>query len=52
MIKYLDIKVKEPTLESLCRGRKEYEPPRFMTVNTAIEQLIEVEEKRQQGSSD
>lgn len=42
----LDIRVKEPTLESLCRGRKEYEPPRFMTINTAIEQLIEVEHNR------
>ncbi|OMO51726.1 Tetrapyrrole methylase [Corchorus olitorius] len=41
----LDIRVKEPTLESLCRGRKQYEPPRFMTINTAIEQLLEVEQK-------
>ncbi|KMT07839.1 hypothetical protein BVRB_6g146510 isoform A [Beta vulgaris subsp. vulgaris] len=42
----LDIKVKEPTLESLCRGKKVYEPPRFMSVGTAIEQLLEVEQKR------
>ncbi|WMV27724.1 hypothetical protein MTR67_021109 [Solanum verrucosum] len=42
----LDIRVKEPTIESLCRGKKQYEPPRFMTVNTAIEQLLEVEEAR------
>jgi hypothetical protein len=28
-----------------CRGgKKVYEPPRFMTVNTAISQLLEVEE--------
>uniref|UniRef100_A0A453KH23 diphthine methyl ester synthase n=1 Tax=Aegilops tauschii subsp. strangulata TaxID=200361 RepID=A0A453KH23_AEGTS len=40
----LDIRVKEPTLESLCRGKKVYEPARFMTVNTAISQLLEVEE--------
>ncbi|KAL8466775.1 hypothetical protein ACS0TY_035723 [Phlomoides rotata] len=40
----LDIKVKEPSLESLCRGKKVYEPPRFMTINTAIEQLLEVEQ--------
>ncbi|KAK3147225.1 hypothetical protein QOZ80_3BG0279690 [Eleusine coracana subsp. coracana] len=41
----LDIRVKEPTFESLCRGgKKVYEPPRFMTVNTAISQLLEVEE--------
>ncbi|TXG52081.1 hypothetical protein EZV62_021250 [Acer yangbiense] len=38
----LDIRVKEPSFESLCRGRKQYEPPRFMTINTAIEQLLEV----------
>ncbi|KAK9757024.1 hypothetical protein RND81_01G135700 [Saponaria officinalis] len=41
----LDIKVKEPSLESLCRGKKEYEPPRFMSIKTAIEQLLEVEQK-------
>ncbi|KAI0513897.1 hypothetical protein KFK09_009929 [Dendrobium nobile] len=40
----LDIRVKEPSIESLCRGRKCFEPPRFMTINTAIEQLLEVEE--------
>lgn len=40
----LDIKVKEPTWESLCRGKKLYEPPRFMTINTAIEQLLEIEQ--------
>ncbi|KAH9693318.1 putative diphthine methyl ester synthase [Citrus sinensis] len=39
----LDIRVKEPSLESLCRGKKLYEPPRYMTVNIAIEQLLEVE---------
>ncbi|CAO2839125.1 unnamed protein product [Amaranthus hypochondriacus] len=41
----LDIKVKEPSLESLCRGKKVYEPPRFMSIGTAIEQLLEVEQK-------
>lgn len=42
----LDIRVKEPSLESLCRGKKQYEPPRYMTINTAIEQLLEVEQNR------
>lgn len=42
----LDIKTKEPTLESLARGKPVYEPPRFMTIHTAIEQLLEIEEKR------
>lgn len=46
----LDIKVKEPNLEALCRGKKIYEPPRYMTVNTALEQLLEIEASRKQGA--
>lgn len=46
----LDIKVKEPSLESLARGRKVYEPARYMTVHTAIEQLLEIEANRQLGA--
>ncbi|KAF2070293.1 hypothetical protein CYY_008385 [Polysphondylium violaceum] len=42
----LDIKVKEQTIENMLRGRKIYEPPRFMTVNQCIEQLLEIEEIR------
>ncbi|KAK9108733.1 hypothetical protein Sjap_016793 [Stephania japonica] len=42
----LDIRVKEPSLESLCRGKKIYEPPRYMTIRTAIEQLLDVEQMR------
>lgn len=42
----LDIKVKEPTLESLARGKKVYEPPRFMSIQTAVRQLLEVEASR------
>ncbi|RKP37034.1 diphthine synthase [Dimargaris cristalligena] len=42
----LDIKVKEQTMENLARGRKIYEPPRYMTINQCIEQLLEVEAKR------
>jgi len=42
----LDIYAKEPISESLIRGNKVYEPPRFMTVNTAISQLLEVLEMR------
>ncbi|KAL7161255.1 hypothetical protein ACSBR2_041827 [Camellia fascicularis] len=44
-VKVEDIRVKEPSLESLCRGRKQYEPPRYMTIKTAIEQLLEVKQK-------
>lgn len=44
----LDIKVKEPDFEAMCRGRTVFLPPRFMTVNQAIEQLLEIEAKRQE----
>ena len=44
----LDIKVKEPSLENLARGRKIYEPPRFMTVAECATQMLETEETRQE----
>lgn len=37
----LDIKVKEPTLESLARGKPVYMPPRYMSTKVAAQQLIE-----------
>ncbi|KAI0827701.1 Diphthine synthase [Trametes gibbosa] len=46
----LDIKVKEQSEENLARGRKIYEPPRYMSIPTAVEQLVEVEEKRKSGT--
>jgi diphthine synthase len=46
----LDIKVKEQSIENMARGRLIYEPPRFMTVNQCIEQLLEVEENRCEGA--
>ncbi|GAA5801245.1 diphthine synthase [Helicostylum pulchrum] len=45
----LDIKVKEQSIENMTRGRLIYEPPRYMTVNEAVEQLLEIEEKRDEG---
>ncbi|CAN8064627.1 unnamed protein product [Agarophyton chilense] len=39
----LDIKVKEPSLESLARGKKVFEPPRYMTINQAVEQLLDID---------
>lgn len=42
----LDIKVKEQSLENMARGRLIYEPPRFMTVNCCLEQMLEIEENR------
>lgn len=44
----LDIKVKEQSEENLKKGRRVFEPPRFMTVNTAVEQLLEAELQYQQ----
>ncbi|TFK26287.1 diphthine synthase isoform b [Coprinopsis marcescibilis] len=44
----LDIKVKEQSEENLARGRKIYEPPRYMSIPTAISQMIETESTRQE----
>lgn len=48
----LDIKVKEQSMENLMRGRKIYEPPRYMTVKQAAEQLLEiVQNRREKGEA-
>ena len=41
----LDIKVKEQSEENMARGRKIYEPPRFMTCQVACQQLLEIVNK-------
>mmetsp|Transcript_29788 Transcript_29788/g.41141 ORF Transcript_29788/g.41141 Transcript_29788/m.41141 type:complete len:285 (+) Transcript_29788:121-975(+) len=46
----LDIRVKEPDMEAMCRGKKGvYEPPRYMTVNQCIDQLLEIEANKKEG---
>jgi len=45
----LDIKVKEPDLKAMARGKIVYEPPRFMTVAQCASQMLEVEDERKQG---
>ena len=45
----LDIKVKEQSLENLARGRKIFEPPRYMTVATCASQMLEIEAERAEG---
>ena len=45
----LDIKVKEPDYNAMSAGKLKFLPPRFMTVNVAIEQLFEIEALRQEG---
>ncbi|RKF54305.1 Diphthine methyl ester synthase [Erysiphe neolycopersici] len=39
----LDIKVKEASPENLARGRRVYEPPRYMTVSQCAQQMIDTE---------
>lgn len=41
----LDIKLREVSDENLLKGKRIFEPARFMTVNVAIEQLLEAEDK-------
>ena len=41
--------MKEQSLENLARGRKIFEPPRYMSIGTACEQLLEIEEGLGQG---
>ena len=45
----LDIKVKEQSLENLARGRKIFEPPRFMTVAQCASQMLEIEKTQGEG---
>ncbi|KAJ5291957.1 Diphthine methyl ester synthase [Penicillium angulare] len=45
----LDIKVKEQSMENLARGRRIFEPPRYMTVAQCAQQMLEVEEDRKEG---
>ncbi|KAJ7188835.1 diphthine synthase isoform b [Mycena filopes] len=48
----LDIKVKEQSDENLARGRKIYEPPRYMSIPLAVKQLVEIESIRKDGILD
>ena len=45
----LDIKVKEQSLENLARGRKIFEPPRYMTAAQCAHQMLETEAERSEG---
>lgn len=42
----LDIKVKEPTLESLMKKKLEYMAPKFMSVSEAANQLLQIIESK------
>lgn len=41
--------MKEADHEEMLKGRIRYLPPRFMSVHTAIKQMLEVEQKRGEG---
>jgi diphthine synthase len=45
----LDIQMAERTIEALIKDQPVYEPPRFMLLNEALQQLLEVEETRKEG---
>ena len=44
----LPCQVNEPDYNSMSTGKLKYLPPRFMTVNTAVEQLLEAEEGKKE----
>ncbi|KAL8859628.1 MAG: hypothetical protein Q9178_004027 [Gyalolechia marmorata] len=46
----LDIKVKEQSIENLARGRKIFEPPRYMTAAQCAAQMLEIERDRGEGA--
>ncbi|TIA75123.1 hypothetical protein E3P92_00863 [Wallemia ichthyophaga] len=48
----LDIKVKEQSVENLARGRKIFEPPRYMSVSRAVEQLLTLLDEKAEGYSE
>lgn len=48
----LDIKVKEQSIENMMRGRKIYEPPRYMSVSQAASQLMEIVKNRKQTGAE
>lgn len=52
IIIFLDIKVKEPTEESLTKKVRQYMDPKFMTVRDAAKQLVQiVDNKPETGKS-
>eukprot|EP01016_Furgasonia_blochmanni_P009462 TRINITY_DN13920_c0_g2_i1.p1 TRINITY_DN13920_c0_g2~~TRINITY_DN13920_c0_g2_i1.p1 ORF type:complete len:357 (-),score=94.89 TRINITY_DN13920_c0_g2_i1:489-1559(-) len=46
----LDIKTKERNIENLMKGKRVYEPPRFMSCKVAVEQLLECEDNMKKNA--
>ena len=44
----VDIKVKEQSYEDMARGRKVYQPPRYMTVAQCASQMLEIEDEKKE----
>ena len=49
IVLFLDIKVAERTVENMMKNRNIFEPPRFMTVSQAIEQLLKINQNKENG---
>lgn len=45
----LDIKINEPSQKDLIKGSTKDNPPRFMTIHTALEILTAIEQERKEG---
>ncbi|XP_043582028.1 diphthine methyl ester synthase [Bombus pyrosoma] len=48
----LDIKIKEPTIESIVKKKKEYMPSQFMSVSEAATQLLKVIEEKNEETKE
>uniref|UniRef100_A0A914WU82 diphthine methyl ester synthase n=1 Tax=Plectus sambesii TaxID=2011161 RepID=A0A914WU82_9BILA len=45
----LDIKTKEQSIENLMKGKKIYEPPRYMTCAEAADQLVKIADRKREA---
>lgn len=48
----LDIKIKEPTIESIAKKKKEYMPSQFMSVSEAATQLLKIIEEKNEETKE
>lgn len=48
----LDIKIKEPTIESISKKKREYMPTRFMSVSEAVTQLLKIMEEKMEENKE
>lgn len=48
----LDIKIKEPTIGSISKKKREYMPTRFMSVSEAVTQLLKIMEEKMEENKE